>query len=259
METILIKIGGSILDAPDFLPHLAQSIKGIAGHYFPIIVHGGGKDIARQLDLQNKEYSFIEGMRVTDAHMVGVVQMVLSGDVNKRIVNALQTAGVKSIGISGVDCGFLTVSRMLIKGRDIGFVGQIDAIDLTIIDLCKRNGIVAVVSPISRDAQGNIYNVNADLAAGEIAKKCRAEHLVFVSDVPGVKIDNTVKSIINISELEALITSGQITGGMAPKVRSAAEAVCAGVGQVHICGWNGPDTLSQELKPSTMTGTVILK
>ena len=259
METVLIKIGGSTLDAPDFLSQLAESIKGIAANYFPIIVHGGGKDIARQLDLQNKEYSFVEGMRVTDEHTVGVVQMVLSGDVNKRIVNALQTVGVKSIGISGVDCGLMTASRMLIKGRDIGFVGRIDAIDLTIIDLCKENGIVAVVSPISRDARGTIFNVNADLAASEIAKKCRAEHLVFVSDVPGVKIDNTVKSIIKISELEALITSGQITGGMAPKVRGAAEAVLAGVKQVHICGWNGPQTLSQEMGPLTMTGTVIVE
>lgn len=259
METVLIKIGGSTLDAPDFLPQMAESIKGIAESFFPIIVHGGGKDIARQLDLQNKEYSFVEGMRVTDAHTVGVVQMVLSGDVNKRIVNALQTSGVKSIGISGVDCGFLIASRMLVKGRDIGFVGQIDAIDMTIIDLCRKNGIVAVVSPISRDAHGNIYNVNADLAASEIAKKCRAEHLLFVSDVPGVKIDNTVKNIIKISEIEALIASGQITGGMAPKVRGAAEAVFAGVKQVHICGWNGPGTLSNELGGSTMTGTVILK
>jgi acetylglutamate kinase len=259
VEIVVIKIGGSTLDAHEFLPQLAESIKGIAGNYFPIIVHGGGKDIARQLDLQNKEYSFIEGMRVTDAHTVGVVQMVLSGDVNKRIVNALQTFGVKSLGISGVDCGFLTASRMLIRGRDIGFVGRIDAIDLTIIELCKKNGIIAVVSPISRDTQGNIYNVNADLAASEIAKKCRAEHLVFVSDVPGVKIDNTVKNIIKISELEALMASGQITGGMAPKVRSATEAMLAGVKQVHICGWNGPGTLSNELGRSTMTGTVILK
>ena len=259
METVLIKIGGSTLDAPDFLPQLAESIKGIAEDFFPIIVHGGGKDIARQLDLQNKEYSFVEGMRVTDAHTVGVVQMVLSGDVNKRIVNALQTSGIKSIGFSGVDCGFMIASRMFIKGRDIGFVGRIDAIDPTIIELCKTNGIVAVVSPISRDARGNIYNVNADLAASEIAKKCRAEHLVFVSDVPGIKIDNTVKSVIKVSEIEALIASGQITGGMAPKVRGAAEAVLAGVKQVHICGWNGPRTLSQELTPSTMTGTVIVE
>ena len=259
MKIVVIKIGGATLDAPDILSQIAESIKGITENYFPIIVHGGGKDIARQLDLQNKEYSFVEGMRVTDAHTVGIVQMVLSGDVNKRIVNALQTSGVKSIGISGVDCGFLIASRMLVKGRDIGFVGRIDAIDLTIIDLCKTNGIVAVVSPISRDTGGNIYNVNADLAASEIAKKCRAEHLVFVSDVPGVKIDNTVKSVIKISEIEAFITSGQITGGMAPKVRGAAEAVLAGVKQVHICGWNGPGTLSNELGRSTMTGTVILQ
>jgi acetylglutamate kinase len=257
METVIIKIGGSTLDDPEILPQLAQSIKGIGKEYFPIVVHGGGKDIARQLDLQNKDYCFVEGMRVTDAHTVGVVQMVLSGDVNKRIVNALQTSGVTSIGISGVDCGFLTASRMLIKGRDIGFVGEIDTVDLSIINLCQQKGIVAVVSPISRDREGNIYNVNADLAAGEIAKKCKAQHLVFVSDVAGVKIDNAIKHHIRISELEGFIASKHITGGMVPKVRSAAEAVLAGVGQVHICGWNGPQTLAQELSASTMTGTAI--
>jgi acetylglutamate kinase len=260
METVLVKIGGSTLDAPDFFTQLAKSVQGTSREYFQIIVHGGGKDIARQLELQNKKYSFIEGMRVTDAHTAGVVQMVLSGDVNKRLVNALQTfGGVKSIGISGVDCGFLTASRMLIKGRDIGFVGQIDSIDLGIIELCKKNGIVAVVSPISRDTQGNIYNVNADLAAGEIAKKCKADHLVFVSDVPGVKIDGVVKHRIGIGELEGLIRAGQITGGMVPKVRSAAEAVLAGVKQVHVCGWNGENTLARELDQATMTGTVISK
>jgi len=257
MKIVCIKIGGSTLDAPDILHELARSIAKINGQYFPIIIHGGGKDIARQLDLQNKEYRFIEGLRVTDAHTVGVVQMVLSGDVNKRIVNALQTAGVTAIGISGVDCALFTASRMLVKGQDIGFVGNIDDVDLHIIKLCKSNGIVPVVSPISRDALGNTYNVNADLAASELAKKCKADHLVFVSDVSGVKIDGTVKHVMRTTEIEDYILSGQIQGGMIPKVRGATEAVRFGVHQVHICGWNGSETLAQELSFSAATGTVI--
>jgi acetylglutamate kinase len=257
MQTVCIKIGGSLLDDPRFLPELARSVKKVSETFFPVIVHGGGKDIARQLDLQKKEYRFVEGMRVTDADTVGVVQMVLSGDVNKRIVNMLQTQGVNSLGISGVDCGLFSASRMHIKGQDIGFVGNIDSIDTKIIDLCMQNGLVAVVSPISRDAQGNIYNVNADLAASELAKKCRVEHLIFVSDVPGILVDGSVQHMIATDSVEGLIASGQIKGGMVPKARSAVEAVTAGVKNIHICGWNGPETLSRELDAKTMTGTVI--
>jgi acetylglutamate kinase len=257
MQTVCIKIGGALLDTSDIMPQLAESIRQITDRFFPIIVHGGGKDIARQLDLQKKQYHFVEGMRVTDADTVGVVQMVLSGDVNKRIVNALQTAGVDAIGISGVDCGLFIASRMKINGQDIGFVGKIHAINARIIDLCLQNRLVAVVSPISRDTQGNIYNVNADLAASEVSKKCRVQHLVFISDVPGILINNTVKHSISVEELEGFIASGQIKRGMAPKVRSAAEAVRAGVENIHICGWNGPSTIARELDANTMTGTVI--
>jgi acetylglutamate kinase len=259
MKTICIKIGGSTLDSDDFLPQLAASVKEISDNYFPIIVHGGGKDIAKQLDLQRKEYRFVEGMRVTDADAVNVVQMVLSGDVNKRIVNTLQSANIDALGVSGVDCSLFTASRLLIKGQDIGFVEQIDAINTRILDICKSNRIVVVVSPISRDDRGNIYNVNADTAAGALAKKCRVERLLFISDVPGVLIDNNVRHAIDVSEIEGLISSGHIKGGMAPKVRSAAEAVAAGVGNIHICGWNGNDTLARELSPDTMTGTIIYK
>ena len=257
MQTVCIKIGGALLDTSDFLPQLAESIKEISGVYFPVIVHGGGKDIARQLDLQKREYRFVEGMRVTDADTVEIVQMVLSGDVNKRVVNALQTKGIDSIGLSGVDCGLFSASRMKINGQDIGFVGRIDAINTRIIDLCMQNRIVAVVSPISRDAQGNIYNVNADLAASELAKACRAQHLIFVSDVPGIIVGASVMHSIGAAEIEGFIASGQIKGGMVPKVRSAAEAVRAGVENIHICGWNGPSTIARELNANTMTGTVI--
>jgi acetylglutamate kinase len=259
MDIVCIKVGGSTLDAKDFFNEFGASIMAISKALFPLIIHGGGKDIARQLDLQKKEYQFVEGMRVTDADTVGIVQMVLSGDVNKRIVNALLCAGVRAIGISGVDCGFLTASRLSVGGRDIGFVGKIDRIDRRIIDICISNGIVPVVSPISRDAAGNIYNVNADLAAGEIAKMLGAAHLVFVSDVPGVIVEGSVRHQISTSDIEGLIASGQIKGGMIPKVRGAKESVENGVSQVHICGWKGKSTLTNELITGTASGTIIYR
>jgi acetylglutamate kinase len=259
METVCIKVGGATLDNPSFFTEFGRAVAAIAQDRFVIIVHGGGKDIARQLDLQKKEYRFVEGMRVTDAETVGVVQMVLSGDVNKRLVNTLLSAGVTAIGISGVDCDFLSASRMTVAGQDIGFVGNIERIDPRILDICSKNGLVPVVSPISRDDAGNIYNVNADVAASEIARRIKAQRLVFISDVPGVLVGASVRRSLKISDIEGLIAEGHIKGGMIPKVRGAAAAVGNGVAKVHICGWYGKETLSHELSLETSSGTVIFR
>lgn len=259
MGIICIKIGGSTVDAEGLLKELSQSIKDLPRDSFPVIVHGGGKDIARQLSLLNKEFTFVEGMRVTDSEMVKIVQMVLSGDVNKRIVNALLLENVTAFGFSGVDGNLFEASKMTVNGQDIGFVGNIDKVNTALIDMLKAQRIVPVISPISRDKKGNIYNVNADLAAGELAMAVKADDLVFVSDVQGVLIDGKVRSEIRIGEIEEFISLGHITGGMIPKLRSAAEAVERGVSRVHICGWNGKDTIKNELNTSTSKGTVIFK
>jgi acetylglutamate kinase len=259
MSIICIKIGGSTLDTPGIFQTFSQAVALLAKDHFPVIVHGGGKDIARQLDLQKKEYRFVEGMRVTDEATVGVVQMVLSGDVNKRLANALQVAGVSALGISGVDCGLFTASRMTVGGQDIGFVGAIDNVDTRIIDICKEQHIVPVVSPISRDTTGNTYNVNADTAAAEIARALRADHLVFVSDVPGVLINGSVAHSIPIDKIEAYIADGQVKGGMIPKLRGARKSIETGVANVHICGFTDAKSLLSELTPATASGTIIHK
>ena len=257
MGTIVIKIGGSTVDAAGLLRELGQSIGAILKGNFPVIVHGGGKDIARQLDLLNKEFTFVEGMRVTDAQMVNVVQMVLSGDVNKRIVNALLMENVNAFGFSGVDGGLFTASKMFVKGQDIGFVGQIDSVNSSIVDFCNQSKLVPVISPVSRGKDGAVYNVNADLAASELAMAMKADDLIFISDVPGVMIEGKVRRSIRTSEIEELITAGHVTGGMIPKLRSAADAVHKGVKRVHICGWNGSGTLRNELVGGESAGTVI--
>jgi acetylglutamate kinase len=257
MKTVCIKIGGSTVDAEGLLRELGQSIKTLLPETFPVIIHGGGKDIARQLKLLNREFTFIEGMRVTDAEMVKIVQMVLSGDVNKKIVNALLLEGVNAAGFSGVDAALFTASKMFINGQDIGFVGRIDKVSLVLIDTCRGAGLVPVISPIARDAAGCIYNVNADLAASECAMAIKADDLIFVSDVPGVLIDDEVCKEIKTGKIEQLIKQGHITGGMVPKLRSAAEAVHRGVKRVHICGWNDSETLRNELARGASSGTVI--
>jgi acetylglutamate kinase len=257
MKTVCIKIGGSTVDAVGLLLELGQSIGKILDDAFPIVIHGGGKDITRMLGLLNKEFSFIEGMRVTDAEMVSIVQMVLSGDVNKRIVNALLKEGITAIGMSGVDANMFEASKMLMRGHDIGFVGKIEKVSTAAIELCRHRKFVPVVSPISRDADGNIYNVNADLAASELAMALKADDLIFISDVPGVMVDDVVVKEIATSEIEGLIARGHVTGGMIPKLRSAADAVHRGVKRVHICGWKDSSTLQEQLTKGVATGTVI--
>ncbi len=259
MKTVCIKIGGSTVDAEGLLQELGQSIHKLLPTAFPVVVHGGGKDIARQLELLNKEFTFVEGMRVTDAEMVKIVQMVLSGDVNKRIVNALLLSGVRAFGFSGVDGNLFEASKMSMRGLDIGFVGKIESVNTSLINALRHNNLIPVISPISRDQHGAIYNVNADLAASELAMALKADDLIFVSDVPGVLIDDVVRKEIRTSEIETLIEQGHITGGMIPKLRSAAEAVHRGVSRVHICGWENSETLINELSTSTSSGTVIFK
>jgi acetylglutamate kinase len=256
MKTVVIKIGGSIADANGFYDQLAKAVTNIRKDFFPIIVHGGGKAIARMLDGMNKKFTFVEGLRVTDAETLSMVQMVLSGNVNKSIVNALENNMITALGISGVDCGLFTVERTRVKGQDIGFVGDIKKVDANIITLCNTNNIVPVVSPVSRGTDGNVYNVNADAAAGDLARALTADDLVYVSDVKGVLIQKEVCHCIKTGEIEKLIADGHVTGGMIPKLRSAAQAVAAGVGRVHICGWTHSQSLETELS-DTPSGTVV--
>jgi acetylglutamate kinase len=257
IKTVCIKIGGSTVDAEGLLRELSESIHTLLSDAFPIVIHGGGKDIARHLKQLNREFTFIEGMRVTDAEMVKVVQMVLSGEVNKKIVNALLSEEVNAAGFSGVDGSLFTASKLLVNNRDIGFVGRIDTVNTKLISTCRDAGLIPVISPISRGTDGCIYNVNADLAASELAMALQADDLIFISDVPGVMVDDIVRNDINTDEIDTLIDQGHITGGMVPKLRSAAEAVHRGVKRVHICGWNDRTTLHNELTRGEASGTVI--
>ena len=253
-----VKIGGAAIDAPGLLAEFCNGIKILqSSGVFPVVIHGGGKDIGRQLATLDKQFSFVEGMRVTDEETMQTVQMVLSGDVNKRIVNNLLTGGVRAIGISGVDAGLFEARKLIVNHQDIGFVGTIAHVDTTIIDMCREKDIIPVVSPVSRGSDGQFYNVNADVAASDLAQALRADHLVFISDVNGVLIDGEVKHEIRINEIESLAEKQHVTGGMLPKLRSAAQAVKSGVGSVHICGWHGQQTLTEELDLSIASGTII--
>lgn len=257
-KTVLVKIGGSTIDTPGLLTGFANAVKSLAHEAFVVVVHGGGKDIARQLGLLKKEFTFVEGMRVTDEETMKHVQMVLSGDVNKRIVSTFLSCDVFSLGLSGVDGNLICAKKMLVSGKDIGCVGEVECVDTRLIEMCRVSGCVPVVSPVSRGVGGEVYNVNADLAASEVAIALKADHCIFISDVDGVL--NSSKEVINsirTTEIETMITEGIATGGMIPKLRSAADAIARGVRRVHICGWHGENTLVQELFETSASGTVI--
>jgi len=237
--TIVLKIGGNEIDQPGFLAAMAEATARLRERWQPVIVHGGGKEIAdlqKRLGLQPR---FLDGLRVTDDDSLAVAEMVLSGRVNKRVVAALLQAGIPAIGLSGVDGGLLRVERMTHPGGDLGWVGQIVAVDPMPLQILLEAGVTPVVSPISLGRDGHSYNVNADQAALAVAQGVGATRLVFVSNVPGVLIAGQRVRTLTTEQAEAWIGEGIISGGMIPKVRAALEAVAGGVAQAAITDLQG--------------------
>ncbi|MGM0442588.1 MAG: acetylglutamate kinase [Fibrobacterota bacterium] len=257
MRNVLIKIGGSTVNSEGFLEELARSLHEVKETHRITLVHGGGKDIAAEFERLGRSFEFVEGLRVTDANTVDAVQRALSGGVNKRIVNVLETAGVPAVGISGVDGAMLEAERISAAGRDIGFVGRIHRVDGALPDILEDAGYVPVISPVSRDREGALYNVNADDAAAEIAVARGVDDLIYISDVAGVRIGTETVSVLGVDDIERQIEAGEITGGMIPKLRSAADCRQRGVQRIHITGWYGEHTLRGELSAHDHRGTII--
>jgi len=232
MSTLVLKIGGNELDTPGFLDDLAAVVAAMAS--LPVVVHGGGKEIARLQQELGLTPRFVEGLRVTDEASLRVAEMVLSGLVNKRLVAAFITAGVRALGLSGVDLGLIRVEKMQHPTRDLGRVGRVVAVRGEVLEGFLSQGIVPIVSPISAGADGLTYNVNADHAAVALARAIGAEALVFITNVPGVLVHDQPAARLTIDEAQALIAEGTITGGMIPKVQSALEAIEAGVREARI-------------------------
>jgi acetylglutamate kinase len=235
--TQVIKVGGNELDDVTFVKGLVQAIKTLPDP--PVLVHGGGKEIRTLQERLGLEPQYVDGLRVTDQESLAVVQMVLAGRVNKRLVAALTAQGVDAFGMSGVDRGALKAEKLEHPGGDLGWVGRIVAVRTEVFDRLLDDGITAVLSPICWGADGSMFNVNADHVALAVAVALGAERLVFVSNVPGVLVDDQLVECISPDQAETLIADGIIFGGMVPKVRSALEAVVAGVGAVCITDLEG--------------------
>ena len=227
----------------------------------PVIVHGGGPEINAQLKLSNIEPNFVNGIRVTDEKTMKTVEMVLSGQINKSIVSEFQKNNTKAVGISGKDGLLIEAVKKTQDNVDFGFVGDIKDINPEIINSLIENDFIPVISPVGGDKDGNTYNINADIAAVEIAIKLNAAKLVFLTDIEGIRMEeNNPDSLISKIKPQAaleLITKGNIKGGMIPKTECCVKAVQNGVDSVHIINGKISHSILLEIYTKDGIGTVI--
>lgn len=266
-KTVVIKYGGNAMINEELKNKVMEDVtllKYIGIN--PIVVHGGGPDISAALKKFDIESEFINGLRVTDKDTMEVAQMVLIGKTNKEIVSLLGTKGGKGLGISGIDGGLIECEKCYTevdgKKQDIGYVGDIVKINEKVLDVLTKDDYIPVVAPIGVDKEGNSYNINADTVAGAIAAALKAEKLILLTDIDGIKESMDSEEIIyNISrdEINKMIGDEKIVGGMIPKVRGGIEAIEAGVNTVHIIDGRIPHCLLLEIFTDSGIGTMITK
>lgn len=261
-KTILIKLGGSVLEEEGRMEHILEDIsllKMVGANI--ILVHGGGKKISKTLDKMGIETKFSGGYRVTGKEDMEVVEMVLSGNVNKRIVQELINNNIQAVGISGRDGGLLCAEKKQADGADIGYVGEITKVNPDYLHLVLEAGYVPVISPVSADEQGNAYNINADDAAFAIAEELAVDKLLFITDVNGILLDvNNSKTMIESMSMEkakALIDNGFVGGGMIPKLKNCVKAIENGVKSVVILNGNVKNNLVTDFISKKKISTTI--
>lgn len=273
-QTIVIKYGGSAMVDKTARKQFIKDV--VLMKYIginPVIVHGGGPEINEMLKKVGKESKFIAGNRVTDEETVEIVEMVLSGKVNKGIVADINKYGGKAVGISGKDDNMILVRQKYIEEKsenseetkkiDIGFVGEIENINTEIIKVLEKSDYIPVISSIGTDKNGQTYNINADYVAGEIAGKLNADRMIFLTDVDGILLDyhdkQTLIDEIDVYHVNKLIEKGIINGGMLPKVNTCLKAIEKGVENVIILNGKLEHSLLLELFTEEGAGTLIKK
>ena len=268
-RSIVIKYGGHAMVDDELKKDFARDVvlMKLVG-LNPVVVHGGGPQIGKLLDELNIQSSFVDGMRVTDSKTMDVVQMVLGGLVNQDIVSLINTAGGNAVGLTGKDAGLIRAKKMMIERSspeltspeiiDIGHVGEVESINQALLDLLTRGDIIPVIAPIGVGEDGTTYNINADLVAGKVASELGAEKLLLLTDVAGLQDkDGNLISSLSLSEVNALIADGSISGGMLPKIRCAIEAVESGVTSSQIVDGRVAHAVLLELLTDEGVGTMI--
>ncbi len=260
--TVVIKYGGSALGNDEIKTSVMQDIalmKLVGFH--PVVVHGGGPEINNTLGRLDIKSKFINGLRVTDDETMEVVEMVLTGKINKQLTTDLCMQGISVCGISGKDGSTLVAEKMLSDGQDIGRVGNVKHVNTALLRTLIQNDFVPVISPVGVDEHGNSYNINADYAAVSIAGALKAEKLIFLTDVEGIRRDiNDSKSVfshIRVAQIKEMIANGTITGGFLPKVTCCMAGVEAGVQHVHILDGRVEHCLLLEIFTNKGIGTLI--
>ena len=265
-KTIVIKYGGNAMTDPALKEGFARDVVllKVVGMN-PVIVHGGGPQIDDLLKRVGKKGEFIQGMRVTDAETMDVVEMVLGGQVNKEIVNLINRCGGKAVGLTGKDGGLIRARKMKLRGApgsdemvDIGQVGEVESIDPAIVNLLHTEDFIPVIAPVGVGANGESYNINADLVAGKVAEILKAEKLIVLTNTAGVLDKNgNLLTGLTARKVDELFADGTIHGGMLPKIGSALDAVKNGVNTCHIIDGRVEHALLLEILTDEGVGTLI--
>ncbi|MDP4143776.1 MAG: acetylglutamate kinase [Bacillota bacterium] len=262
-KTIVVKYGGNAMINEELKNSVIEDIilMSCVGVKV-VVVHGGGPEISNMLKRVGKESKFVNGLRVTDAETMEIVQMVLTGKINKDIVSLIDRSGRKAIGLSGIDGEMLKAKKKLQDGQDIGFVGEITKVNVDIVEDTLNDGYIPVVSTVALGEDDyNTYNINADYAASKIAAKLKAEKLILLTDVPGImrdpSDDSTLMSELKPHDIHVLKMDGVIKGGMIPKVDCCVEAIREGVKRAHIIDGRVPHSILMEVFSDQGVGTMI--
>ena len=259
-ETIVVKYGGNAMINEDLKSAVMSDLvlMQLVGINV-VLVHGGSPEINAMLDAVGKESRFENGMRVTDKETIDIVQMVLAGKVNKSLVQLLESHGGKALGFCGLD-GRLLMAEKLVSSVDLGYVGEIKEVNPAPLNNAMQNGYIPIVATVAGGYDGNVYNINADLAAAQIAAKLGAKKLILMTDIRGllrdVNDDNSLISVVNVSEVPMLKRDGIIKGGMIPKIDCCVEAVRNGVNRAHIIDGRLEHSILLELFSDEGIGTM---
>ncbi|TEU30438.1 acetylglutamate kinase [Alkanindiges illinoisensis] len=267
-KIIVVKYGGNAMTDPELESSFARDIvllKTVGLH--PVVVHGGGPQVDNLLKQLGRESDRIDGMRVTDASTMEIVEMVLGGSVNKSIVNLINRHGGRAIGLTGKDGNLLRAKKLLLDKKtddgqvqqiDLGLVGEVVSVKTDVLNLFIKSDFIPVIAPLGVDEEGNTYNINADLVAGKVAEALKAEKLVLLTNISGVlDADKNVMTGLSTKDVDHLIDTGVIYGGMIPKVSCALDAVKAGVVSAHIVDGRMPHVTLLEVFTDEGIGTLI--
>ena len=269
-KTVIIKYGGNAMIDENLKACFAQDIvlMKLVG-INPIVVHGGGPQIGNLLERLNIDTEFVNGMRVTNSETMDIVEMVLGGQVNKDIVNLINMAGGKAVGLTGKDGDFIRARKIDMQQFnkesgaseiiDIGHVGEVSSIDPSVVEMLSQSDFIPVIAPIGVGDDGRSYNINADLVAGKVAEVLNAEKLMLLTNIPGIldKQSNLLTGL-TLEDIDLLIADGTISGGMIPKTRCGTDALKGGVNSVHIIDGRVEHAVLLELFTDQGVGTLLI-